>query len=90
MTPEDIDQRLARLSRETEAIRARVGLSELVLTSVAARTSVTFQYGLMRHARRAVSIAALLALAVLGLALTSQRSANLAMAADFGATGVDW
>ncbi|HET9929890.1 MAG TPA: hypothetical protein VFQ35_04350 [Polyangiaceae bacterium] len=90
MTPEDVEARLARLARQTSAISARAGFSRGVVARVGAQAARSFEQQLARSARPVVVAAALLALAVLALSLSSQQSLDRSLATEVGAPGAEW
>lgn len=90
MNDEDIDARLARLARDTSAIRARPGFAVHVMSELRGRKMSALPASFVRDARRIVVAAALVALIALGVSLSSQRSLDAALATGTYALGAEW
>ena len=66
---EDIDQRLSRLSRATEGLRASAGFSSRVMLAVSAEAMPTFFHTTWLSARRLLPAAAIAAALAVGWAV---------------------
>ncbi|MGC4094974.1 MAG: hypothetical protein QM756_45070 [Polyangiaceae bacterium] len=89
MSSEDIDARLARLREATSSIQASAGFKSRVLSALP-NAPFGFQQAVSRHARSALSLAALLALSLLVVAWSSRGASDAHTAAQFDAAEYEW
>ena len=90
MTREDIESRLARLARETSALRAPADFAERVMSNVRAGAILGFEQQVARSARPVLVFAALLAIALLAASLSNQKALDRALATGADPLGAEW
>jgi hypothetical protein len=86
--PEDLDARLARLSRSTERLRPSPGFEDRAVAAALAGAAPAPT--ILRFGKGAVALAALAAAAALALAFGVDRSADLALATTYGMEEGAW
>ena len=86
---EEIDQRLARLGRRTEALRPSAGFSARVLAAVAAETAPSFLESAWFSARRLVPVAAIAAALAVVWAAQVDRSVDDELATSYASVGLE-
>jgi hypothetical protein len=84
---DDLDARLARLARATEAIQPSPGFSARVMDALPSETS--WLAGVSGSSRRFLSLAAVLAVGAVAWAAHGETSMDDALAATYGAVDVD-
>jgi hypothetical protein len=90
MTTEDIDERLARLARDTRSLGPSREFSRRTMLAIQAEAALGFGSGLSRVARRFVPVALAFALGAVVWAVASEREATLQMATSFGSLEYEW
>jgi hypothetical protein len=88
MPNDDIEERLARLGRETEGIRPTAGFSSRVMAALPTEGTSWFDV-VNGSSRRFLSIAALTAVAAVAWAVRSEASVDDALAVSYGAMEFD-
>lgn len=88
---EDIDQRLARLSGETNALRPSVGFSARVMQSIEleALRAPSFWENAWRSSRRLIPVAAVAAVVAVAWAVQVESSVDDALASSYASVGVE-
>jgi|GraSoiStandDraft_23_1057293.scaffolds.fasta_scaffold1463454_1 hypothetical protein len=87
---EDFEAKLSRLARQTERLGPGPGFTERVLVALERDRPPSFGAGVVRFGRAALAIAALSAVVGVTVGLVSERTADEAVAATFGAEDLDW
>lgn len=86
----DLESKLARLSKETERLGPRPGFTERVVLAVGRDGVPSFGTGVVRFGKTMLAIAALCAVAGVTFGLASEHAADEALAMTFGAEELDW
>jgi hypothetical protein len=86
---EDIDQRLARLGRGTEALRPSLGFSARVLDAVLRDARPSFLESAWFSSRRLLPIAAVAAALAVGWAVQVDRSVDDELATSYASVELD-
>lgn len=90
MTTEDIEERLARLARQTASLRPSREFSRRTMLAIHAEAALGFRSSLSRVAQRFVPVALIFALGAVVWAVASEREATLQMARSFAAPEYEW
>ena len=86
---EDIDQRLARLARKTEALRPSAGFSARVMSAVAAEAAPSFWENAWFSSRRLVPVAAIAAALSVVWAVQVDRSVDDELATSYASVELE-
>ena len=86
---EDIDQRLARLGRGTEALRPSAGFSARVMSAIATETAPSFLESAWFSSRRLLPIAAIAAALAVVWAVQVDRSVDDELATSYASVGLE-
>ena len=86
---EDIDQRLARLGRGTEALRPSAGFSARVMGSVAREAAPSFLESAWFSSRRLLPVAAIAAALAVVWAVQVDRSVDDELATSYASVGLE-
>jgi hypothetical protein len=87
--PEDIDQRLARLARGTEAVRPSAGFSARVMLAVNAEAAPNFLESAWFSSRRLLPIAAIAAAIAVVWAVQVDRSVDDELATSYASVELE-
>jgi len=88
--PETIDQRLERLARATDRLRAPSGFTGRVMLAVQAASSPGWLESVSLSARSALPVVFLAVVAALVVAVQSDREVTEASAVAYGAVEMPW
>ena len=86
---ENIDQRLARLGRSTEALRPSAAFSARVMAAIAAETAPSFLESAWFSSRRLVPVAAIAAALAVVWAVHVERSVDDELATSYASVGLE-
>jgi hypothetical protein len=86
---EDIDQRLARLARATDALRPNAGFSARVLEAVAAEAAPSFLESAWSSSRRFLPVAAIAAALAVVWAVQVDRSVDDELATSYASVELE-
>jgi hypothetical protein len=87
---QNLDERMARLGRATEAIRPRAGFSARVMGALGSERQIGWLDVVSGSSRRFLSIAALAAAVAAVWAVKSESTVDDALAASYGTVDVEW
>lgn len=86
---EDIDQRLARLGRGTEALRPSAGFSARVMQAISAEAAPSFLESAWFSSRRLLPVAAIAAALAVVWAVQAERSVDDELATSYASVGLE-
>lgn len=86
---EDVDQRLARLARETEALHPSAGFSARVMLAIEAESAPSFWESTWFSSRRLLPIAALAAALAVGWAASLEHSVDDELATSYASAELE-
>ena len=86
---EDIDQRLARLRAETNALHASAGFSARVMRAIEQEAAPSFWDSAWFSSRRLLPVAAIAAALAVGWAVQVDRSVDDELATSYASVGFD-
>ena len=86
----EVEERLERLARATQDVRPRAGFADRVMQAVQARPATGWIESVATSWRGVFAVAALAAIAAVGLAVQTERAETEASAVAFGAVELEW
>lgn len=90
MTDEPLDQRLARLARDTEGLGVSPGFADRVMSAIELDVVTDWRTGVLAVSRWALVAAAVVVVGTGILAMESRRTADAAAAVAFGTLELSW